>query len=145
LPKPMRYALNMVELTLRFVLYGMGSKPSVVHCHDTFALPAGVLIKMLLRCKLIYDAHELESNKNGQTPTLSRTTLAIEKWAWKRIDLLISVSDSINDWYIKNLGSKSNLLILNSPEIPKGTGDDSIVGMERRYFHSLYGIPSDKK
>lgn len=145
LPKPMRYALNMVELTLRFVLYGMGSKPSVVHCHDTFALPAGVLIKMLSKCKLIYDAHELESDKNGQTPTLSRTTLAIEKWAWKRIDLLISVSDSINDWYIQNLGSKSNLLILNSPEIPKGTGDDSIVGMERRYFHSLYGIPSDKK
>ncbi len=145
LPKPMRYALNMAELTLRLVLYGLGSKPSVVHCHDTFALPAGVLIKMLLRCKLIYDAHELESDKNGQTPTLSRATLIIEKWAWKRIDLLISVSESINDWYVQNLGPKSNLLILNSPETPTGIADDGIVGVQGKYFHSLYGIPTEKK
>jgi len=145
LPKPIRYALNMTELTVRLVFYGLRSRPSAVHCHDTFVLPAGVLIKMLLRCKLIYDAHELESDKNGQTPALSKATLAIEKWAWKRIDLLISVSDSINDWYIKNLGSKPHLLILNSPEIPKRTGTGADRGVEERYFHSLYGIPTNKK
>ncbi len=145
LPRPVRYGLNMFELTIRLFLYGLRARPSLVHCHDTFVLPAGVLIKALLQCKLIYDAHELESDKNGQTPALSKATLAIEKWAWKRIDLLISVSDSINDWYIKNLGPKSHLLILNSPENPKGTGEDAIGGMEERYFHSLYKIPSDKK
>lgn len=144
LPKPIRYGLNMVELTIRLFFHGFRTKPSVVHCHDTFALPAGALIKMLLGSKLIYDAHELESDKNGQTPALSKATLKIEQWAWKRIDLLISVSDSINEWYVENLGPKPCLLILNSPEIsesPNERADD----MQGNYFRTLYDIPLEKK
>lgn len=142
LPKPIRYGLNMAELTIRLVIYGVIFRPSVVHCHDTFALPAGVLIKMMLGCKLIYDAHELESDKNGQTPALSKATLAIERWAWKRIDLLISVSDSINAWYVEYLGLKQHVLILNSPEVAEGVEES---GQRGKYFHSLYGIPAEKK
>ncbi|MBV6274052.1 glycosyltransferase [Alcaligenaceae bacterium CGII-47] len=145
LPKPIRYGLNMAELTIRLVYYGLKFKPVAVHCHDTFALPAGVLLKMALGCRLIYDAHELESDKNGQTPALSKATLIIEKWAWKRIDLLISVSDSINDWYIDNLGLKPHLLILNSPEIAKDVDENADGDIGEKYFHSLYGIPLEKK
>lgn len=144
LPKPIRYGLNMVELTVLLVFYGIRSKPAVVHCHDTFALPAGVLIKMLMGSKLIYDAHELESDKNGQTPALSKATLKIEKWAWKRIDLLISVSDSINNWYVENLGPKPCLLILNSPEIVE-LKDGDVDKVKDNYFRNLYGIPLEKK
>jgi len=144
LPKPIRYGLNMVELTVLLVLCGIRSRPAVVHCHDTFALPAGVLIKMLMGSKLIYDAHELESDKNGQTPALSKATLKIEKWAWKRIDLLISVSDSINNWYVENLGPKPCLLILNSPEIVE-LKDGDVGKVKDNYFRNLYGIPLEKK
>lgn len=144
LPKPIRYSLNMAELTVLLVFYGLRSRPSVVHCHDTFALPAGVLIKMLLGSKLIYDAHELESDKNGQTPALSKATLKIEQWAWKRIDLLISVSDSINKWYVENLGPKPCLLILNSPEI-SGIKGESAGDTKDNYFRNVYGISLERK
>lgn len=145
LPRAIRYGLNMVELTVRLAFYGLRFKPSVVHCHDTFALPAGVLVKMVLGCRLVYDAHELESNKNGQSPALSKATLMIEKCAWRRIDLLISVSDSINAWYVEHLGPKPHLLVLNSPEVAKGRGEPSLGSEEGRYFHSLYGIPREKR
>lgn len=145
LPRPIRYGLNMFELTIRLVIYGLRFRPAAVHCHDTLALPAGVLIKMIAGSKLIYDAHELESNKNGQTPFLSKVTLFIERLAWSRIDLLISVSDSINAWYVEHLGVKQHLLILNSPEIHNDVGKHIKDGKKDKYFHSLYGIPAGVK
>ena len=38
-------------------------KPHVIHCHDTLVLPIGFFYKILNKTKLIYDAHELESEK----------------------------------------------------------------------------------
>ena len=55
---------------------------------------------------IIYDAHELESNKNGQSYLLSKITLLIEKLSWPSISLLISVSESIIYWYEYHLGRK---------------------------------------
>lgn len=144
LPRPIRYGVNMCELTFRFLAYGLRFKPDIVHCHDTLVLPVGVIIKILSRCKLIYDAHELESNKNGQTRILSKATLSIEKLAWSRIDLLISVSDSINSWYLNNLGEKKHLLVLNSPDISLGSGIANSKPGHGRYFHETFNIPAKK-
>ena len=59
LPRPIRYALNLIELTISFFFSGILIRPQVVHCHDTMALPSGWLLKAVTGCKLIYDAHEL--------------------------------------------------------------------------------------
>lgn len=120
----------------------MLQKPTAVHCHDTFALPAGWLIKKLHGSRLVYDAHELESNKNGQSKTLSRATLIIEKFCWRDIDLLVSVSDSIIRWYDENLGKKNSVLVLNSPVY-----DPSSIrnhgNRKENYFSKAYEIPPE--
>lgn len=144
LPRPLRYTVMMSELTLRFLWQGIALKPKVVHCHDTLVLPAGVLIKLLTGAKLVYDAHELESNKNGQTRFLSQGTLFIEKLCWRWVDLLVSVSDSILSWYGTNLGAKKNVLILNSPEIEIQDGSTRDEGKDGKYFHRRYAIPDEK-
>lgn len=143
LPRAVRYFFGLIEFTFKVVSLGWRMKPGIVHCHDTFALPAGWLLKKLLGCQLIYDAHELESNKNAQNAILSNATLLIEKFCWKRIDLLISVSDSIIDWYIRKMGNKSNVLILNSP-VSAGDSHEEVVSKGRgRYFNEKFNIPSD--
>lgn len=144
LPRPFRYTLNIIELT--FILFSRGIHlcPAVVHCHDTLVLPAGVLIRIVTGCKLVYDAHELESNKNGQSFFLSKATLAIEKVGWTWIDLLVSVSYSILDWYSHNLGPKEGLLILNSPQINLEKNSSAPAVRSARYFHKLYHIPKDQ-
>jgi len=144
LPRGVRYAFNMLELTLKFWIRGVILKPEVVHCHDTLSLPAGVLIKLLTNCKLIYDAHELESNKNGQSTLLSWASLFVEKTAWPLIDLLISVSDSILDWYTNNIGHKKSILVLNSPKIAENSTIADHQLSDREYFRVLYSIPGDK-
>ena len=143
LPRVLRYALNFVELTAVLFFRAVQIRPTIVHCHDTLVLPAGWLIKLILGCKLIYDAHELESNKNGQTVLLSKGTLLIERVCWKRVDLLISVSDSILQWYRDNIGDKSAILVLNSPELGGSTAARDDL-RDEDYFHRLYSIPRDQ-
>tara|TARA_A100001388_G_C28758942_1_gene496556 strand:- start:932 stop:2068 length:1137 start_codon:yes stop_codon:yes gene_type:complete len=111
------YTINFIEANFIFTAKLLFLKPRVIHCHDTFLLISAFIIKLIFGTVIIYDAHELESNKNGQSKILSIATLILEKLCWKKIDLLISVSGSILDWYCKNLGYKKNLLILNAPEI----------------------------
>ncbi|MBK9624803.1 MAG: glycosyltransferase [Rhodocyclaceae bacterium] len=70
-------------------------KPDVVHCHDTLVLPLGVIVKLFTRATLIYDAHELESDRNGLTELQGRLTLWVERWLWQFVDALIVVNPSI--------------------------------------------------
>ena len=109
--------LCLLEFQIRLIWKGLLFRPKIIHCHDTIVLPVGVILSILFNSKLIYDAHELESQKNGQSKVLSKITLFIEKISWRFIDLLITVSPSIIDWYQKNLGKKESLLILNSPQL----------------------------
>ena len=140
MPRPISYFFRLIEMSIRFLLFSFRVKPNIVHCHDTMVLPVGVLIKFFTKAKLIYDAHELESNKNGQSISLSKATLLIERKCWRKIDHLISVSDSIINWYNANLGKKKSTLILNSPIFDKLNSSS----VKNRYFHDLYKISYDK-
>jgi hypothetical protein len=118
LPKKIRalvYFIYLFEITIRFYLICRKLKPDIIHCHDTMVLPTGVLYKIFNNTKIIYDAHELESNKSGQNFILSKATLLIERLSWRFIDAFISVSNSIINWYNINIGSKESYLIMNAP------------------------------
>jgi glycosyltransferase involved in cell wall biosynthesis len=139
-PRAISYFVQLIEFTFKAVAAGRRSKPDIVHCHDTFALPAGWILKWRLGCHLVYDAHELESDKNAQNAILSWATLLIEKVCWRQVDFLISVSDSIIDWYTRNLGPKPNVVILNSPAMAGDSDPRFSAQLRGSYFHEKYGI-----
>jgi glycosyltransferase involved in cell wall biosynthesis len=141
LPKSLKHLFKFLELFIRILILNAKVKPDVIHCHDTLVLPIGFFIKFFLGKKLVYDAHELESNKNGQTKFLSKMTLLIEKLCYSSIDLLISVSPSIIKWYEHNLGKKNNVLILNSPQI-ETLG--SSISENIKYLHNKFNIYNDR-
>ncbi len=141
LPRPLRYFFELIEFTIKAVGAGRRMNPDIVHCHDTFALPAGWILKRALGCRLVYDAHELESRKNAQNAILSCATLRIEKACWRQVDLLVSVSESIIEWYKQNLGPKPSVLVLNSPAIAEEPNAKFGDRDRRNYFHEKYGIP----
>jgi glycosyltransferase involved in cell wall biosynthesis len=143
LPRALRYSAALIEFTVKATIVGRRIRPHIVHCHDTFALPAGWILKRLLGCRLVYDAHELESDKNAQNAILSSATLLIEKFCWKQVDLLVSVSDSITAWYMQNLGYKQNILVLNSPAITEDPDAYSLMERRGKYFHEKFEIPAD--
>jgi len=137
-PRLVYLGLSFIELTARLILQGARLKPQVVHCHDTLVLPAGVLIKLLSGARLIYDAHELESDKNGQTPVLSRATLWMEKACWRWIDGFISVSDSIVEWYLDRFPHKPSAVVLNSPVFKPR--HDRGIAESSSHFRLAFGI-----
>jgi glycosyltransferase involved in cell wall biosynthesis len=114
LPRALRYVFMLAEFTIKAVKHSISMKPDIVHCHDTFALPAGVMISFF-GSKVIYDAHELESNKNGQSRALSLFTLLIEKTCWNRIAGFITVSTKILEWYQERFAEVQSATILNAP------------------------------
>ena len=133
--------LCLLEFQIRLIWEGLLFRPKIIHCHDTLVLPVGVILSILFNSKLIYDAHELESQKNGQSKVLSKITLFIEKISWRFIDLLITVSPSIIDWYQKNLGKKESLLILNSPQLIL----ENYNTESNNYLREKFNIPENCK
>jgi glycosyltransferase involved in cell wall biosynthesis len=141
LPKSVRHLFNYLEALFLMLIPGIRLKPKIVHCHDTLFLPIGVLIKIFCGSKLIYDAHELESLKNGLTKFLSKATLFIEKISWKFVDVLVTVSPSIVDWYSEHLGSKRSILVLNSPKFKV----EALNASSDNYLRDKFHIPINEK
>lgn len=91
---------------------------NILHCHDTPALLIGYLIKLQKKdIRIIYDSHELQSNKAGQSFFFKVCTILIEKLILKNIDGLITVSPSILNWYKDNydISNCFNALVFNAP------------------------------
>lgn len=144
LPRPIRYFLNLVEAIFVLTIPGIKRRPDIIHCHDTLFLPIAVIIKLICKSKLVYDAHELESNKAGQSKFLSKYTLFIERKGWKYIDLLISVSPSIINWYNNNIGPKKNEILLNSPVFDVETLEQNKFDAQN-YLRNMFKIPDNAK
>lgn len=138
-PDPIRHLLTFAEFLTKSVSASIKLKPEIIHCNDTLVLPIGVFIKLFTRSKLVYDAHELESDRNGLSKFLSKLTLLLEKTNWHFIDGLIVVSPSIQKWYIDNIGYKKSTIVLNSPVF------ESLPNVKSTYLRDKFSIPKDDK
>jgi glycosyltransferase involved in cell wall biosynthesis len=117
IPVAIRHFFVCCELYLRAIPQILRMKPSIIHCNDVVVLPLAVLGKILTRAALIYDAHELESDRNGLAKHLRPVVRAVERCLWPFVDHFITVSYSIADWYGSAMGTKPHTVILNSPVI----------------------------
>ena len=79
IPKSVRRLIVFIEVLFKVTKSGIRTQPEIVHCHDTVALVFGVLISLFIKTEIIYDAHELESRKNGQNRLMSLLVLNIER------------------------------------------------------------------
>ena len=139
-PDFLRHSISLVEVIFKMFFKGLKQKPKLIHCHDTLVLPVGVLIKIFTGAKLIYDAHELESNRNGLSSVSGKATLLAENILWRFINGLIVVSPSIQDWYRINIGEKKSEVIMNSPEF-----EEYNVDYDSDYLRNKFLIPDNER
>lgn len=138
LPAVIRHTLCLLELTFKMVISAVKVKPAIIHCHDTTVLPLGVIVKLFTGARLIYDAHELESDRNGLTKILQKLTLWAEKILWRFVDALIVVSPSIEAWYQSTIGKKYSTVIMNSPYLEVNANC-----YDKEYLRNKYQIPQE--
>jgi glycosyltransferase involved in cell wall biosynthesis len=136
LPNTIKHIFILIEFYIKLFILALKLKPQIIHCHDILVLPVGVFIKLLRKSKLIYDAHELESQKNGLSKLESKSIFFLEKKVWRFVDKLIVVSPSIDKWYGDKIGTKDTAIIMNSPFVKKNN-----TSINTDYLRKTYHIP----
>lgn len=74
-------------------------KPRVLTVHILELLPLAFIAKKFINTKIVYDAHELETEKIGMTPFRQSIAKKIEKLFVKYVDKITVVGYEIADYY----------------------------------------------
>lgn len=110
--------------TIRAARAAVRAQPSIVQAHSLAAMPASILAARLFgKAKLVYDAHELESERTGWSTALRRIARFVEARLIGFADEVIVVSDTIGDWYAEQYRIPKPHLIRNMPETATESGD----------------------
>jgi glycosyltransferase involved in cell wall biosynthesis len=129
--------IKYIEFCTRIVLYTRKRNINLVNIHNLALLPLGVLLKLICGVKLVYDAHELETETYGLNGFRQVMARHVERLLIKYADLVIVVCDSINEWYLNNYKLTNIVSVLNCPEYQE-------VPCSRR-LHNELGILDGKK
>lgn len=107
--------LKMGEWTAR-LLWGFRREPiALVQCHSLMCLPICVLFKILKGSKLVYDCHELETERASGSASLRKVEKIVEAILIRFVDYTIVVSDSIERWYRDRYRLRNIRVIINVP------------------------------
>ncbi len=116
LPKNILFsALKYAEWSLKVVFFLSFNKIDVIHAHSLKSLPVAVIIKTLLKCFLVYDAHELETETYGLKKKFKKVFKFVESICVRFSDEVITVSDSISKYYRKSYEKVFPLVVKNIP------------------------------
>jgi len=91
---------------------------AVIHCHDLEPLPIAVRLKQLTGARLVYDAHELETEREGAHGVRQWLNRMTERRMMRHVDRLITVSPSILTWYQQHFPGVQAHLVRNVPHKP---------------------------
>lgn len=90
-------------------------KIDIINIHTLGLLPLGFFLKLIHNAVLVYDTHELETQKNGLNGFRKIFSKIIEKIFIKKVDLILVVSESISDWYTHKYNIKKPAVVFNAP------------------------------
>lgn len=91
-----------------------GTQVTVVSCHCLAVLPLGIIFKIFLRSRIVYEAHELETERNGWSQSRRIISKILEYFCIKFVDHTVVVGPSIEHWYrneyrIQNVSTVRNI------------------------------------
>lgn len=142
LPKsPFFQAIKYIEFFLKVILFAKNKNIDIVNVHLLYLLPIGVIIKYLTKSKLVYDAHELETEVEGLKGLRKYLSKIVEKFLIRQVDLTIVVGREIEKWYLKEYGKIPIVTVMNCPiyqHIEKSDLLRQELKIPRRYKIVLY-------
>lgn len=117
LPKSLPFQIiKMLEWLARLTIIIARERPDIIHCHSITALTPSVVGKWVSGAKLLYDAHELETERHGLQGIRQRLAKILEKSLIRFVDHTIVVGPRILAWYREAYPGLSASCIKNIPE-----------------------------
>lgn len=109
--------LKHAEWKARIVRHACKVRPNLLVAHSLAALPTAVACKRKTGAPLIYDAHELETERNGLRGFRQKADRWIERRLIRECDGVAVVSDSIADWYARSYQIARPEVVRNIPAV----------------------------
>lgn len=107
--------IKYIEFCIRVFLFYKNKKIKIVNIHSLSLLPLGVFLKYSYKAILVYDAHELETERNNTKGFRRKLGKWLEFHLIKHVNMSIVVSESIATWYANEYNIKSPSVVLNAP------------------------------
>lgn len=95
---------------------------SLIIAHSLAALPVAVRLARESRLPLLYDAHELETERAGWSKPIRTLAKTFESRLIYKCDHVILVNDSIRDWYLDTYPGIDASVVRNVPVAPTAIG-----------------------
>ncbi len=133
--KVMRYMEWQARIFLRF----RASCVRCVNCHSLPVLPIGLLFKMFSKSILVYDTHEIETETAGAVGIRRSLSKLVERLLIHFVDAVITVNESIAQWYRNEYGLKNVTTVRNIPYQQDG---GAVSGVS--ILKSKFGIDDDE-
>lgn len=140
LPRLIRRGLSWLLWTILTVIGLRRRAPAMIHVHALSGLPAAILAKWVTGAKVLYNAHDLETERTGWGAAHRLFARTLERIFIEHIDGMVTVSDMIADWYVAHYGIRRPALVRNIPiEKPIIPNESSEVLSIRK----VLGIPKE--
>ncbi len=111
--------LQQWAIDRRMMAVGVDLGADVYHCHDLNTLAVGVACKRRTGARLVYDSHELQTERNRMTPEARRRAVAAEGRGLATVDAMIVASPAWIGWNERLYGALPDptIAVLNVPEL----------------------------
>jgi glycosyltransferase involved in cell wall biosynthesis len=113
--RPSLQLIKFAEFCIRVIGLALREHPDVVNVHALALLPLGVIVKLFSGARLVYDAHELESEVEGLRGLRQVLSRWVERICLPAVDLTITVGPLIRDWYRDRYRIANVVAVLNCP------------------------------
>jgi glycosyltransferase involved in cell wall biosynthesis len=128
-----RKIIFYLEFYVRAIFYGLTIRIDIINCHSLMVLPMSVILKRLKGAQLIYDPHELETERVGLAGVAQRVSKWVERNLIYSADAVIVVGDSISRWYASTYDLDNVYTVKNIPY--------NIQIDHSNLFRERFGIP----
>ncbi|WP_201750555.1 glycosyltransferase [Senegalia massiliensis] len=109
---------NLMKIYIRFMIFvrmireGLKKDYNIYHSNDLNTLPQGYICKLFKRTKLVYDSHEVQTDRTGY---VGKQYYYLEKFLITKIDKMIMTTDTRADYTKKLYNIKKPEVIHNYP------------------------------
>ncbi|WP_085590033.1 glycosyltransferase family 4 protein [Pseudomonas sp. B14(2017)] len=132
-PSPIKPSLKL--LLLRAIARGwthfalllkmLEYRAPVVHSHDVNTLPTAWMAAKLSRSKLVYDAHEISTSREGYK-SLRKVVGFVEKWLMPSANGTITTTDARAKYFARAYGVERPLVLQNRPRLVESPRSNKI-------------------
>lgn len=107
--------LKYIEFCFRVTKFYKSKNIKMVNIHGVKLFPLGIFLKYFYGAKLIYDAHELETEQKPGKNIRKTLLKMMERFFIKKVDSIFVVSESIADWYKDEYDITRPTVVMNAP------------------------------